>query len=167
MGRYRPPAQPKSPYITREGYEQLSAEQDKLWKERREVVKALAAAAAEGDRSENAEYIYRKKQLREMDRRIRYLQKRLPELKVVNTTPSNPEQIFFGAWVTLEDDGGCEICYRIVGPDEFNPQTNCISMDSPVARALMKKTIDDEITVKTPKGELNYVIIEVSYQSSD
>ena len=167
MGRYRPPTQPKSPYITREGYEQLSTEQDKLWKERREVVKALAAAAAEGDRSENAEYIYRKKQLREMDRRIRYLQKRLPELKVVNTTPSNPEQIFFGAWVTLEDDGGCETCYRIVGPDEFNPQTNCISMDSPVARALMKKTIDDEITVKTPKGELNYVIIEVSYQSSD
>lgn len=166
MGRYRAPAQPKSPYITREGYDQLASEQQNLWKKRREVVKALAAAAAEGDRSENAEYIYRKKQLREMDWRIRYLQKRLPELKVVNSTPSNPEQVFFGAWVTLEDDGGGEICYRIVGPDEFNPETNCISMDSPVARALMKKTIDDEIIVSTPKGELSYVIIEVSYQSS-
>lgn len=167
MGRYRPPAQPKSPYITRQGYEQLAGELDSLWKQRRDVVKALAAAAAEGDRSENAEYIYRKKQLREMDRRIRYLQKRLPELKVVNSIPSNPDQIFFGACVTLEDEQGCELCYRIVGPDEFNPQTNCISMDSPVAKALMKKAVDDEITVSTPKGELSYVVIEVSYQNFD
>lgn len=167
MGRYRPPAAPKSPYITQEGYALLAAERDDLWKKRRDVVKALAAAAAEGDRSENAEYIYRKKQLREMDRRIRYLQKRLPELKIVNSVPSNPEQVFFGAWVTLEDDEGLKICYRIVGPDEFNPQTNCISMDSPVARALMKKTIDDEIIVNTPKGELNYIILEVSYQNPE
>lgn len=167
MGRYRPPAPAKSPYITQQGYDRLAAEQESLWKQRREVVKALAAAAAEGDRSENAEYIYRKKQLREMDRRIRYLQKRLPELKVVNSVPSNPDQIFFGAIVTLEDGEGLEICYRIVGPDEFNPKTNCISMDSPVAKALMKKAVDDEVTVNTPSGELNYVIIEVSYQSSD
>ena len=167
MGRYRPPSPPKSPYITRKGYDTLAEEQNRLWKQRREVVKALAAAAAEGDRSENAEYIYRKKQLREMDRRIRYLQKRLPELKVVNSTPSNPDQIFFGAIVPLESDEGLEVCYRIVGPDEFNPEANCISMDSPVAKALMKKFVDDEITVRTPGGELNYVIIEVSYQSSD
>lgn len=167
MGRYRPPAKPKSPYITQQGYDDLADELDGLWKKRREVVKALAAAAAEGDRSENAEYIYRKKQLREMDWRIRYLQKRLPELKVVNSTPSNPQQVFFGAWVTLEDDAGMEICYRIVGPDEFNPETNCISMDSPVARALMKKSIDDEIVVQTPRGELSYLIVQVSYQSSD
>ena len=167
MGRYRPPSAPKSPYITQQGYDQLSTELDTLWKKRRKVVKILAAAAAEGDRSENAEYIYRKKQLREMDRRIRYLQKRLPELKIVNTTPTNREQVFFGAFVTLEDDEGCEICYRIVGPDEFNPQTNCISMDSPVAKALMKKSIDDEVTVTTPNGELSYVIVEVSYRSSD
>jgi transcription elongation factor GreB len=167
MGRYRPPAPPKSPYITAQGYQSLASELDGLWVERRDVVKALAAAAAEGDRSENAEYIYRKKQLREIDRRIRYLQKRLPELKVVNSIPSNPQQIFFGAMVTLESEDGCEICYRIVGPDEFNPETNAISMDSPVARALMKKTVDDEVTVTTPRGQLSYVIIEVSYQSSD
>jgi len=167
MGRHRPPAQPKSPYITTEGHAKLSNELQALWKKRREVVKALAAAAAEGDSSENAEYIYRKKQLREIDWRIRYLQKRLPELKVINTTPSNPQQVFFGASVTLEDDTGCEICYRIVGPDEFDPANNWISMDSPVARALMKKTVDDEVRVKTPKGLLNFVIIEVSYQSSD
>jgi transcription elongation factor GreB len=167
MGRYRPPAPPKSPYITAQGYQSLASELDGLWVERRDVVKALAAAAAEGDRSENAEYIYRKKQLREIDRRIRYLQKRLPELKVVNSIPSNPQQIFFGAMVTLESEDGCEVCYRIVGPDEFNPETNAISMDSPVARALMKKTVDDEVTVTTPRGQLSYVIIEVSYQSSD
>jgi len=165
MARYRPPSPPKSPYITQQGFEQLSSELDNLWKKRRQVVKILAAAAAEGDRSENAEYIYRKKQLREIDRRIRYLQKRLPELKIVNTTPTNPEQVFFGAFVTLEDDSGCETCYRIVGPDEFNPQTNCISMDSPVARALMKKSIDDEVIVTTPNGELSYIIVQVSYQN--
>ncbi len=163
MGRYRPPAQPKSPYITAQGHQRLSAELDALWISRREVVSALAAAAAEGDRSENAEYIYRKKQLREIDRRIRYLQKRLPELKIVNNTPSNPEQVFFGAQVTLEDDDGNQISYRIVGPDEFDPACNWISMDSPVARALMKKHIDDEVSVHTPGGELNYLIIDVSY----
>ncbi len=141
----------------------LSTELDGLWKSRREVVAALAAAAAEGDRSENAEYIYRKKQLREIDRRIRYLQKRIPDLKVVDSVPSNPQQVFFGAQVVLEDDHGNEVCYRIVGPDEFDPKKNWISMDSPVARALMKKSIDDDVSVKTPSGILNYIIIEVSY----
>lgn len=167
MGRYRPPAAPKSPYITRQGYDNLSQEQDDLWKKRKEVVKALAAAAAEGDRSENAEYIYRKKQLREMDRRIRYLQKRLPDLKVVESVPDNPQQIFFGAQVTLENDEGEEIQYRIVGPDEFDPARNYISMDSPVARALMKKCIDDDVSVNTPGGQINYLVIAVSYQSFD
>ena len=164
MGRYRPPAQPKSPYITRNGYNQLNRELDELWIKRRDVVQALSAAAAEGDRSENAEYIYRKKQLREIDRRIRYLQKRLPELKVVDTTPSNPEQVFFGALVCLEDVDENQVTYRIVGPDEFDPKTNAISMDSPVARALMKKTIDDEVSIRTPGGIREYVIIDVSYQ---
>ncbi|NNJ90609.1 MAG: transcription elongation factor GreB [Gammaproteobacteria bacterium] len=167
MGRYRPPAAPKSPYITRQGYDSLSQEQNDLWKKRKEVVKALAAAAAEGDRSENAEYIYRKKQLREIDRRIRYLQKRLPDLKVVETLPDNPAQIFFGAQVTLENDDGEEIQYRIVGPDEFDPARNYISMDSPVARALMKKCIDDDVSVNTPGGQINYLVVNVSYQSSD
>ena len=164
MARYRPPAKPKSPYITRNGYNRLKTELDDLWITRREVVQALSAAAAEGDRSENAEYIYRKKQLREIDRRIRYLQKRLPELKVVDTTPSNPEQIFFGALVCLEDLDENRVTYRIVGPDEFDPKTNAISMDSPVARALMKKAIDDEVTIQTPGGIREYVIIDVSYQ---
>jgi transcription elongation factor GreB len=166
MGRYRPPPVPKSPYITRQGYDSLSQEQSDLWKKRKQVVKALAAAAAEGDRSENAEYIYRKKQLREMDRRIRYLQKRLPDLKVVETIPDNPAQIFFGAQVTLENDDGEEIQYRIVGPDEFDPAKNDISMDSPVARALMKKCIDDDVSVNTPGGLINYLVVDVSYQSS-
>ena len=167
MGRYRPPAPPKSPYITRQGYDQLSGELGDLWQKRKEVVKAVSAAAAEGDRSENAEYIYRKKQLREIDWRIRYLQKRLPDLKIVDTVPDNPEQIFFGALVKLEDDDGEEINYRIVGPDEFDSAKNHISMDSPVAKALMKKCIDDDVIVKTPGGQINYLVIDVSYQSSD
>jgi len=164
MGRYRPPAQPKSPYITAQGHQKLSAELEQIWVTRREVVVALSAAAAEGDRSENAEYIYRKKQLRELDRRIRYLQKRLPELKIVNHLPSNTEQVFFGAEVFLEDDDGKQVCYRIVGPDEFDPACNWISMDSPVAKALMKKCIDDEVSVHTPGGLLNYVIVDISYR---
>ena len=123
MGRYRPPAPRSSPYITRDGFQALSAELKALWKRRAGVTKAITAAAAEGDRSENAEYIYRKKELREIDRRIRYLQKRLPDLKVVSEPPSNPDKVFFGAWVTLEDEHGEESVYRIVGADEFNPAT--------------------------------------------
>ena len=102
MGRYRPPAPPKSPYITAQGFDRLKQEEKALWTRRREVTVALAAAAAEGDRSENAEYIYRKKELREIDRRIRYLQKRIPDLKVVSQPPGNREQVFFAAWVSLE-----------------------------------------------------------------
>lgn len=164
MGRYRPPAPKKSPYITQEGFQTLEAESESLWEKRREVVKHLSAAAAEGDRSENAEYIYRKKQLREMDRRIRYLQKRLPELRVVNTIPANQGQVFFGAWTTLEDRDGKEVCYRIVGADEFDPKRNWISVDSPMAKALLKKQLDEEIEVKTPKGTTQYQIVEISYQ---
>jgi transcription elongation factor GreB len=136
-----------------------------LWKRRAGVTKALTAAAAEGDRSENAEYIYRKKELREIDRRIRYLQKRLPDLKVVSDPPSNPDQVFFGAWVTLEDEHGEESVYRIVGADEFNPATGWISMDSPMAIALLKKTLDDEVMVETPAGKRVYVVIAVSYSA--
>ncbi len=163
MSRYRPPAPPKSPYITRAGWEALNSEQDALWKKRREVVVHLSAAAAEGDRSENAEYIYRKKQLREMDRRIRYLQKRLPTLKVVDSRPTDTDQVFFGAWITLENDAGEETRYRIVGADEFDPKRNWISIDSPMARALLKRRIDDEIAVDTPGGNVRLVILEISY----
>jgi len=163
MTRHRPPASPKSPYITRAGWEALNSEQEALWKRRRQVVVHLSAAAAEGDRSENAEYIYRKKQLREMDRRIRYLQKRLPALKVVDDLPEGTDQVFFGAWITLENAAGEESLYRIVGADEFDPKRNWISVDSPMARALLKRRVDDEITVTTPGGRVNLVILEVSY----
>jgi transcription elongation factor GreB len=164
MGRYRPPQPKASPYITKAGYKALEQELKQLWERRAIVTKALAAAAAEGDRSENAEYIYRKKELREIDRRIRYLQKRLPDLKVIHQIPDNTEQVYFGAWVTLEDDNGKEHRYRIVGPDEFDPQKNAISIDSPMARALLKKNLDDEVEVRSPSGTRRYVIIEINYE---
>jgi transcription elongation factor GreB len=163
MGRYRPPAPPKSPYITRLGYERLHSEQQALWIRRREVTQALAAAAAEGDRSENAEYIYRKKELREIDRRIRYLQQRLPVLKVITKAPENQLQVFFAAWVTLEDESGESHEYRIVGPDEIDQHPDYISLDSPMARALLKKALDDQIEVQTPSGSARYWIIEIRY----
>ena len=163
MGRYRPPQPKASPYITVDGYAKLDAELKALWKRRAYVVKILAEAAAEGDRSENAEYIYRKKELREIDYRIRYLQKRLPDLKVVNNQPSNNQQVFFAAWVVLENEQGEEKTYRIVGPDEFDSKKGWISMDSPVAKALMKKLIDDEVTVETPKGNETFYISDVYY----
>lgn len=163
MGRYRPPQPKSSLYITRAGYEALQQELSDIWKRRAGVTKALSAAAAEGDRSENAEYIYRKKELREIDRRIRYLQKRLPELNVVSDPPADRERIFFGAWVTLETDEGEAVTYRIVGPDEFDPAKGWISMDSPMARALMKKTVDDEITLQLGTRESTYLVLAVRY----
>lgn len=164
MARYRPPAAPKSPYITATGLASLKSEERDLWKRRREVVKALTAAAAEGDRSENAEYIYRKKELHGIDRRIRYLQRRLPVLKVAGGRPQQDEQIFFGAWVGLEDETGAEYRYRIVGPDEFDQHPAYISIDSPMARALLKHRLDDEISVTAPKGARSYWVTEISYE---
>ncbi len=157
----------KSPYITRAGYEALRAESEALWKKRREVVQALAAAAAEGDRSENAEYIYRKKQLRELDRRLRYLQKRLPELKVVETRPAQCDRIYFGAWVALEDESGGCLTYRIVGCDEFDPKRNWISVDSPMARALLGRALDEEVVVKTPSGRRRLLVASIRYDDAD
>lgn len=159
MGRYRPPQPKASPYITAEGYAKLDAELKALWKRRAYVVKILAEAAAEGDRSENAEYIYRKKELREIDYRIRYLQKRLPDLKIVDNLPSNPQQVFFAAWVTLENEQGEEKTYRIVGPDEFDAKKGWISMDSPVAKALLKKHIEDEVKVKHPMAQKTFTLV--------
>ncbi len=164
MTRYRPPAPPKSAYITPEGYATLQAEQKALWTRRAEVTAALAEAAAEGDRSENAEYIYRKKELREIDRRIRYLQKRLPDLTVAANQATDRSRIYFGAWVEVEDAEGKEMTYRIVGPDEFDPAKGWISMDSPMARALMKKTLDDEVQVETPNGLMVFYVVAVSYE---
>lgn len=163
MGRYRPPAEKSSPYITPAGYRALAEELQALWQRRARVTRALAAAAAEGDRSENAEYIYRKKQLREIDRRIRYLQKRLPDLKVVNSAPTDTGKIFFGAAVTLEDDAGREVVYRIVGADEFDPAKGWISIDAPLARALLAKSLDDEVQVATPGGEVSFVVVAIDY----
>ncbi len=167
MSRQRTPGPPRSPYITRGGWESLHSEQDELWRKRREVVVHLSAAAAEGDRSENAEYIYRKKQLREMDRRIRYLQKRLPALKVVEHRPEGNDQVFFGAWITLENGAGVEQTYRIVGADEFDPKRNWISVDSPMARALLKRRVDEEVTVDTPSGRAELLILSISYTAPD
>jgi len=164
MGRYRPPKPKASPYITREGYEAKKDELEALWKKRRVVVDALAAAAAEGDRSENAEYIYRKKQLGGIDYRIRFLQKRIPDLKVVDEAPSNQEKVFFGAWIELEDEEGKEVTYRIVGPDEFDEKEEYISMDSPVAKALLGKSLDDSVAVKTPGGVIRYEIVDIRYE---
>lgn len=163
MSRYRAPVPKSSPYITPAGYAMLDQELKDLWKRRSDVTKALAAAAAEGDRSENAEYIYRKKELREIDRRIRYLQKRLPELKVVQQQPSDPHRIFFNARVELENLAGQTFCYRIVGADELDTQLGHISIDSPLAKALLKHQVDDEIRFQSPQGEQYYVVTKISY----
>jgi len=163
MSRYRPPAAKKSPYITPAGMCSLEAEQKAIWLKRREVVAALSAAAAEGDRSENAEYIYRKKELRELDRRIRYLQKRLPDLKVVDQKPAGSDRVYFGATVTLEDENEQRVVYRIVGPDEFDQEPHYISVDSPLARSLLKRELGDEVEVDVPSGRLVYYILGIAY----
>ncbi|MEO1750234.1 transcription elongation factor GreB [Thiofaba sp. EF100] len=153
-----------SKYITPEGHARLLAELDDLWRvQRPKVVQAVTEAAALGDRSENAEYIYGKKMLREIDRRVRFLRKRLDGMVVVSSPPSDPNRIFFGAWVRLEDEEGQTMEVRIVGPDEFDPKRNWISLDSPMARALMRKQVDDEVIVHTPAGEKSYVILGIRY----
>lgn len=166
MGRYRPPIKPGSKYITPEGFKRLSDELNFLWRVKRpQVTQAVREAAAQGDRSENAEYIYGKKQLREIDWRVRFLRGRLDQITVVDTPPSDPTRIFFGAWVELEDTAGEIRRYRIVGPDEFDPQRGYISMDSPVAKALMKKSVDDEVVVPTPDGDCELCIVSVYYNA--
>ena len=165
MSRWRPPPEKSTALVTRAGHDRLKAELDQLWRvQRPEVVRALAAAAAEGDRSENAEYTYRKKQLAGIDRRVRYLGKRLPALKVVEQAPSDPDAVYFGAWVELERiDNGELARYRIVGPDETDAAAGWISIDSPLARALLKKRVDDEVQAQLPGGPARYAIIAVQY----
>ena len=163
MGRWRPPAPSSSPYITPAGFDALQEELDDIWLRRRAVVKALAEAAAEGDRSENAEYIYRKKELGGLDRRIHYLQKRLPALNVVREAPDG-SAIYFGATVEVSDDTGAIHTYRIVGPDEANAKISAISMDSPLAKALLAKQVDDEV-VLTANGEtVSMHVVSIRYQ---
>lgn len=155
----------RASYITVEGHRKLQLELDNLWKvERPRITAEVAEAAAQGDRSENAEYIYGKKQLREIDRRVRYLRKRLDGLVIVSRPPDDLSRIFFGAWVTVEDDEGHESELRIVGPDEIDPARRYISMDSPLARALLGKRCDDEVTVEVPGGQRTYVVAEIRYE---
>lgn len=163
MGRWRPPPPKTSPYITPAGYEALQAELKDLWVRRRDVVAALAAAAAEGDRSENAEYIYRKKELGGIDRRIRYLQKRLPDLVVVDRTPA-VNRAYFGAWVEVETPEGELAEYRIVGPDEADPAQKAISIDSPLARAILKKAVDDTVELVIDEQRRQYIVTGIRYR---
>jgi transcription elongation factor GreB len=164
MGRYRAPAKPGSKYITAEGARRLRAELDDLWRVQRPLVtQAVAAAAAQGDRSENAEYIYGKKQLREIDRRVRHLRQRLEGIVIVDKPPSDPTRIYFGAWVELEDDAGVERCVRVVGPDEIDAAPEHISMDSPLGRALLGKRADDAVRIEVPGGEREYVVLAIRY----
>ena len=167
MSRWRPPAEGSTALITREGHDRLKAELDELWRVKRpEVVKALAAAAAEGDRSENAEYTYRKKQLGEIDRRVRYLSKRLQALRVVDAAPADREAVFFGAEVEVEDIANGDVAsYRIVGPDETDAQRGWISIDAPLARAMLKKRVDDEFEAELPGGAVRFAIVAVRYAS--
>ncbi len=158
----------QSNYITLDGVKRLRDELDWLWKVERPIVtQRVTDAAAEGDRSENAEYIYGKKRLREIDRRIRFLTQRLEVLKVVESVPSDLERVYFGAWVTVENEEGEESTYRIVGPDEFDPAKSFISMDAPVAKALMGKRIGDEVTVRRPAGVAQLTIVEVEYRATE
>ena len=152
-------------YITREGYERLRAEADHLWRvERPRVTREVTAAAAQGDRSENAEYIYGKKRLREIDARLRFLNQRLESLQVVETSPADRERVFFGAWVTLAAEDGGEERYRLVGPDESDAGGRRISIESPLGRALLGKRLDDEVTVQRPAGEATFVVVRIEYE---
>lgn len=164
MSRYRPPRTAGTPLITAAGEARLRAELHELWNVRRpQVTQAVSEAAALGDRSENAEYIYGKKMLREIDSRVRFLRKRLENLKVIRERPADPGKVYFGAWVTLEDDEGVEKRYRIVGPDELDLRQNLISIDSPLARALVGKALDAEVRLQTPSGEQRWYIVEIAY----
>lgn len=164
MPRWRPPAKRSSPYITPEGEVALKSELKELWLRRRqEVVPALRAAAAEGDRSENAEYVYRKKQLGEIDRRVRYLSKRLDEVEVVRNRPPRQDRVYFGAYVSLEDEAGIVRRYRIVGADETSAARGWISVDSPMGRALLGREVDDEIAVDLPEGQVQLTVLDIDY----
>jgi len=152
-------------YITGEGYSRLEEEAHRLWNEKRpEVVKALSEAAAEGDRSENAEYIYRKKQLREIDSRLRFLGKRLDVLTPVRERPRNDGRVYFGCTVTIEDEVGRTRRHRIVGPDEWDIARGEISMDSPTGSMLLGKRVGDDVTIQLPQGEVRLTIVAVSVE---
>jgi transcription elongation factor GreB len=167
MRRSTPPPPAPSRYITPQGERRLRAELDELWRgERPRVTAAVAAAAAQGDRSENAEYTYGKRRLREIDRRVRHLRRRLEGMVVVDQPPSDSSRVFFGAWVVLEAQDGARARYRIVGPDEFDMAPGYISMDSPLGRALLSRRLDDRVAVAAPGGERVWVIVAIEYESA-
>jgi transcription elongation factor GreB len=164
MSRYCPPQAPVSNYITPEGEHALSEELEYLWRvERPLVTQQVSDAAALGDRSENAEYIYGKKRLREIDRRVRFLRKRLENLKIVDQLPTNQAKVYFGAWVELFDEKEKSLKIRIVGPDEIDPIRNYISIDSPLGKAILGKQLDDEINFHSPSGIKHYCIEKIEY----
>ena len=165
MGRYRPPRPQSSPYITAEGAEKMRAELRQLWKvERPRVTQVVHEAAKNGDRSENGDYIYGKRRLREIDSRVRYLTKRLEDATIVEDKPRDPSKVFFAAWVTVEDkESGEQQCFRLVGSDETDAKLDWISIDSPMAQALIGKTIDDEVYVKTPAGDRCFIVTAIRY----
>lgn len=165
MGRYRPPRKRGSRYITPEGEQALRDELYQLWKVERPVItNTVHEAAKNGDRSENGDYIYGKRRLREIDSRVRFLNKRLDELEVVDRAPADQDKVRFGAWVTLEDEAGEDHRWRIVGPDEFDLSEGKLSMDSPMARSILGKGLDDEVVVHSPSGEQLFYITGISYQ---
>ncbi|MEZ7819118.1 MAG: transcription elongation factor GreB [Candidatus Azotimanducaceae bacterium] len=179
MGRYRPPEAPKTAVITPAGFALLQEEMNFLWKVKRpEVTRKVSEAAAQGDRSENADYIYGKRQLAEIDRRIRYLDKRMAELQIVDRPPSRTDRVYFGAWVTLEGDSPITVKYRLVGPDEIDTKKEYISVDAPMAKLLLGKGVGDEVTIAQSTGTtrilsfadqqvLNrYEIIAIDYEQS-
>ena len=154
----------KTNLITREGYEALQKELNYLWREHRpDITRKVTWAASLGDRSENADYQYNKKMLREIDRRVRYLRKCLDKLKIVDYSPQQDGKVFFGAWVEIVNEDDELKRFRIVGGDEIYGRNDYISIDSPMARALLKKSIDDEVIVSTPAGEKVWYVNAISY----
>ena len=164
MGRWRPAQQPGSKYILPAGARRLREELEQLWRsERPRVTQAVAEAAAQGDRSENAEYTYGKKRLREIDRRVRFLRHRLAGMVVVDRPPTDPARAFFGAWVEVEDESGARREYRVVGPDEFDMDARYVSMDAPLGRALLGKQLGAEFTIAPPDGPQSLVVTGIRY----
>ena len=158
----RPDTSGKPGYITPEGYRRFEEEADRLWNvDRPKMAKAVQVAAAEGDRSENAEYQYSKQRLAAIDRRLRFLGKRLKALTIVDERPPDDGRVYFGSWVTVEDEEGRTQTFRVVGPDEIDAKKRWISMDSPMGKALLSREVGDEVTVRRPKGEVTYEIVEV------
>ena len=165
MGRFQAPPPAASKYVTPAGARRLREELEQLWREERpRVTQAVAAAAAQGDRSENAEYIYGKRRLREIDRRVRFLRRRLQGMVIVDQPPADLQRVFFGAWVMLEAEDGARSRYRVVGPDEFDMAPGYISMDSPLGKALLRRRIDEEVSVHAPGGSRLYVILAIEYE---